>query len=166
MLFFVDQISDKPDWTRKVRDEAIVAKWKQEARDMDWSKVIEGGDMSDQMLAYVCLLEVLRSGTDVLQCIEELRYKADLYEKTGIIPILDATSCVLKSDNIIPDELKAELRRAVAPLEDIPESQKTGIQGLMVQCLTWYILRSSRSYTNARESCRTPRRISMIVSTR
>lgn len=124
MLFFVDQISDKPDWTRKVRDEAIVAKWKQEARDMDWSKVIEGGDMSDQMLAYVCLLEVLRSGTDVLQCIEELRYKADLYEKTGIIPILDATSCVLKSDNIIPDELKAELRRAVAPLEDIPESQK------------------------------------------
>lgn len=53
MLFFVDQISDKSDWTRKIRDEEIVAKWKQEAKDMDWSKFIEGGDMSDQMLTYV-----------------------------------------------------------------------------------------------------------------
>lgn len=53
MLFFVDQISDKPDWTRKIHDEGIVAKWKQEVRDMDWSKVIEGGDMSEQMVAFV-----------------------------------------------------------------------------------------------------------------
>jgi hypothetical protein len=47
-----------------------------------------------------------------------------LYEKTGIIPVLDASSCVLKSDNAISHELKEELRKAVAPLENVPENQK------------------------------------------
>lgn len=53
MLFFVDRISDKPDWTRKVSDEVIVARWKQEAKELDWTKIIEGGDMTDKMLTYV-----------------------------------------------------------------------------------------------------------------
>ena len=55
MLFFVDGITDKPDWTRKVHDEDIVGKWKQEARELDWGKVIEGGSMTEKMLAYVSL---------------------------------------------------------------------------------------------------------------
>ncbi|KAF9692477.1 hypothetical protein EKO04_009621 [Ascochyta lentis] len=101
MLFFIDQISDKPGWTRKVYDEDIVAKWKQEAKELDWTQVIEGGD-----------------------CIDELRQKADLYENTGIIPVLDATTCVLKSDNAVSNALKVELRRAVAQLENVLESQK------------------------------------------
>ncbi|KAF2624297.1 hypothetical protein BU25DRAFT_374116 [Macroventuria anomochaeta] len=109
MLFFVDRISDKPDWTRKVHDEEIVAKWKQEAKELDWTKIIEGGDMTDKMLNY---------------CIDELRYKADLYEKTRIIPVLDASSCVLKSDNAIPNQLKDDLRKAVALLEDVPQNQQ------------------------------------------
>ncbi|UPX17825.1 uncharacterized protein EKO05_0008156 [Ascochyta rabiei] len=73
MLFFVNQISDKPGWTRKVNDEEIVAKWKHEAKELDWTKVVEGGDMTDRMLTY-----------------------ADLYEKTGIVPVLDATLCVTR----------------------------------------------------------------------
>lgn len=31
MMEFVDQITDKPEWTRKVFDEGIVAKWRAEA---------------------------------------------------------------------------------------------------------------------------------------
>jgi hypothetical protein len=54
MLFFVDQISDKPDWTRKVHDEEIVANWRREVKELDWTKAgIEGGDMSDKMFTYV-----------------------------------------------------------------------------------------------------------------
>lgn len=53
MLFFVDSISDKPEWTRKIHDEGIVSRWRQEAKGLDWTKVVEGGDFSDKMFAYV-----------------------------------------------------------------------------------------------------------------
>ncbi|KAJ4333478.1 hypothetical protein N0V87_007588 [Didymella glomerata] len=109
MLFFIDGISDKPDWTRKVHDENVVSRWRQEAKELDWDKCVEGGDFSDRMFAY---------------CIEELRHKADLYQKTGVMPVLDASSCVLKSDVAMPLELKEALRKAVAPLETVPEHQK------------------------------------------
>ncbi|KAJ4380321.1 hypothetical protein N0V86_004632 [Didymella sp. IMI 355093] len=109
MLFFIDSISDKPEWTRKVHDEEIVSKWRQEAQGFDWSEVVQGGDFSDQMFAY---------------SIQELRYKADLYEKTGVMPVLDSSSCVLKSDVAIPSGIKEALRKAIAPLENVLESQK------------------------------------------
>ena len=54
MLFFIDSISDKPDWTRKVHDEHIVSKWRQEAKELDWNDCTAGGDFSDKMFAYVC----------------------------------------------------------------------------------------------------------------
>jgi hypothetical protein len=53
MLFFIDGISDKPDWTRKVHDENVVSRWRQEAKELDWDKCVEGGDFSDWMFAYV-----------------------------------------------------------------------------------------------------------------
>ena len=53
MLFFIDSISDKPDWTRKVYDENVVSRWRQEAKDLDWDKCVEGGDFSDKMFAHV-----------------------------------------------------------------------------------------------------------------
>ncbi|KAF1929857.1 uncharacterized protein M421DRAFT_60135 [Didymella exigua CBS 183.55] len=109
MLSFIDSISDKPEWTRKVHDEEIVSKWRQETKELDWAGVVQGGDFSDEMFAY---------------CIEELRYKADMYEKTGVMPVFDASSCVLKSDVAIPLDLKEALRKAAAPLENVPEPQK------------------------------------------
>ncbi|CAO2649124.1 Nn.00g100730.m01.CDS01 [Neocucurbitaria sp. VM-36] len=110
MLFFINKITDKPDWQQKVCDEGIIAKWKQEASDLDWATVVtKDGDMSTKMFDY---------------CIEELRAKAALYQKTGVIPVLDTTSCVLKSDTAISAELKDRLKKAVAPLEDVPNHQK------------------------------------------
>lgn len=40
------------------------------------------------------------------------------------MPVFDASSCVLKSDMAVPSDLKEALRKAVAPLENVPESQK------------------------------------------
>jgi hypothetical protein len=40
------------------------------------------------------------------------------------MPVLDSSSCVLKSDVAIPSDIKEALRKAVAPLENVPESQK------------------------------------------
>jgi hypothetical protein len=58
------------------------------------------------------------------QCIEELTKKADLYEATGLIPILDYSACVIKSDSLMDDNLAKTLSEAVKPLENIPDDQK------------------------------------------
>jgi hypothetical protein len=58
------------------------------------------------------------------KCISEIRAKASLYEETAIVQVLDASSCVLKSDTAIASDLKEELKRAVSVLEDVPDHQK------------------------------------------
>ena len=54
--------------------------------------------------------------------IEELRYKAKLFEDTGAVTVY--TGHVVKSDSIVPESLKLELQAAVAELEDVPDKYK------------------------------------------
>ena len=49
---------------------------------------------------------------------------AKFEEEHGYLPAIKADAVVLKSDTIIPTELKEELRAAVLPLEQVPESEK------------------------------------------
>lgn len=49
---------------------------------------------------------------------QELRGKARYYEKTGLIPTLDASAAVVKSDSLVPDSLRDALRHAFARLQD------------------------------------------------
>lgn len=51
MLDFMTQITDKPDWDRKVFDDVIVAKWKAEACRFDGS--CNDQYLSHDMFAYV-----------------------------------------------------------------------------------------------------------------
>lgn len=53
-----------------------------------------------------------------MQCLAELRDYAERQEKDGFVPAIDADAAVQKSDSIIPDALKDELKAAAAPLED------------------------------------------------
>ena len=55
-------------------------------------------------------------------CIDELRYKARIFEETGAVIVYNGD--VVKSDTAISDSLKAALREAVIPLEDIPVREK------------------------------------------
>ena len=55
------------------------------------------------------------------QCIAELRYKAGLFEGTNCVEVLQG---VIKSDNIVLDELRKELQSAVSPLENVPDREK------------------------------------------
>lgn len=41
-----------------------------------------------------------------------------------MIPVFDASAAVIKSDNAVSANIKAELRRAVAALENVPEDEK------------------------------------------
>jgi hypothetical protein len=84
--------------------------------------------MSTKMLEYVSICmpdeHYVMWLLTLLKCINELRAKANLYEETGILPVLDVSSCVLKSDVAIPVDLKEELKRAESVLEDVPDHQK------------------------------------------
>ncbi|KAK8067304.1 hypothetical protein PG997_014051 [Apiospora hydei] len=107
MLAFVNQITDKPDWHRKVLDEQIVQKWKEEAVRFD--ETLDDFYLSEKMF------EV---------CLEELREKAAVFEKTSMVHVLDSELTVVKSDSMVPAELQQALLTAVKPLEDVPENQK------------------------------------------
>ena len=48
MMAIMDKITDKPDWDKKVFDETIVQKWRQEAL------ATKGMDVSEKMLDWVC----------------------------------------------------------------------------------------------------------------
>jgi hypothetical protein len=52
-----------------------------------------------------------------IQCVKELQNKARYYEKTGLIPTLDACASVVKSDNLVSPELQGELRAAFDKLK-------------------------------------------------
>ena len=48
MMAIMDKITDKPDWDKKVYDNAIIHKWRQEALGT------EGMDVSEKMFDWVC----------------------------------------------------------------------------------------------------------------
>jgi hypothetical protein len=51
------------------------------------------------------------------QCIKELRAKAKCFEKSGLVPTLDATATVVKSDSLVDEELRGRLHAAFATLQ-------------------------------------------------
>ena len=82
-------------------DEEIANKWKQEALATD------GIDITQEMFDW---------------CIEELRVKAGIFEKSGMVTAYDAD--VVKSDSAVSEELRNALIKSVKPLEDVPSNQK------------------------------------------
>ncbi|KAK1223146.1 hypothetical protein PQX77_013982 [Marasmius sp. AFHP31] len=91
MLSMMNKITEKPEWDRKVNDETIVVKWKNEALSR------EGVDFSEAMFNY---------------CIAELREKASYFSQTGRAIVLDAEAAIVKSDTAIPASLCEELKAA------------------------------------------------------
>ena len=121
MLWLMEQLTNKPDWHAKVHDDAIVAKWRDEAlRAPHPNLELNGHDFSAQMFDY---------------CLAELRDKAAILGQTGIVTVMDAAGCVAKSDTLVDAALRDALREAIAPLEDVPDDQKDwhpGSDGLVL----------------------------------
>ncbi|QRD01789.1 hypothetical protein JI435_144630 [Parastagonospora nodorum SN15] len=128
MMDVIERLTDKTEWSRKVFDEEIVAKWKKEAlalKDEDFYRLAtsgksqywgddgvelrddDGGVMPDNIL----------NGVAFDCCIQELQSKAKYLKKTGIVPTLDACASVAKSDSLVTPELHAALRAAFEKLK-------------------------------------------------
>ncbi|KAI8299150.1 hypothetical protein K4K61_010911 [Colletotrichum sp. SAR11_59] len=109
MMKFINALSDKPEWWRKVQDDEIAGKWKKEALSMDWTLYLKHADFTPAMAD---------------ACISELKKKAVLYEQTGLMPVLDYSIAVIKSDAIMTPDMAASLRKGVKPLEEVPAEDK------------------------------------------
>ncbi|CAG9948297.1 unnamed protein product [Clonostachys rosea f. rosea IK726] len=119
MMIVMDRLSDKPDFHRKVFDDAIVARWIDEALAIPdnslWDEIVLGNDGPDGQR--VKRLKNILDKDCLEYCIQELRAKSKHFEKTGLIPTLDASAAVCKSDTLIDEALRDELRAAFVKLQ-------------------------------------------------
>ncbi|KAE8453577.1 hypothetical protein EG329_010438 [Mollisiaceae sp. DMI_Dod_QoI] len=112
MLQVMNHLTDKPDWHKKVFDENIAQKWKDEAM------ATKGRDVSQKMVDWI---------------IDELRWKAEAFRETGAISIYNGD--VVKSDVAIPESIKVQLQAEVQKLEIVPERYKDWHPGSEKQVL-------------------------------
>ncbi|KAJ5633842.1 hypothetical protein N7528_001684 [Penicillium herquei] len=100
MMRIMNTITDKPAWDRKVFDEEILAKWRNEISQT-------GQDVSPAMMDYI---------------IQELQWKVGHFKKDQAITVFDMG--VVKSDTAIPEELRRALVNEVFHLEDVSDKDK------------------------------------------
>ncbi|KAF7970375.1 hypothetical protein HWV62_24227 [Athelia sp. TMB] len=111
MMRFMNEVTDKQEWDRKVFDDTIVAKWK--------SETLSASDPTNQQDPQQAQATDNALSEDRFDyCIKELRYKSKLFKDTGLVVAYDGN--VVKSDNIVSEELRLALKSAAAPLEQIP----------------------------------------------
>lgn len=96
MLGLMDSITDRHEWKLKVKDDSIVAKWREEALQIQF--------MSNEAFDW---------------CIRELREKAD--ENTQLMITLETATRCIKADKLIPQELQRRLQKGIQPLLDGPK---------------------------------------------
>ncbi|CAD0113384.1 unnamed protein product, partial [Aureobasidium uvarum] len=102
MMIAMQKLMEKPEWFRKVFDDTICDKWMAEL-------ISQAEDFSALMWQY---------------CVAELRDKAKTLKETGIVAPIDVDAQVVYSDSTISQELRHDLNRAVASLENVPDKDK------------------------------------------
>lgn len=119
MCALSNRIREKPDWWEKIKDEAIVGKWREEALEQGEDEENPEWSFTPEMANYV---------------LEELQGYADLRDpETGIE--VGPAERIWKSDKLIPSSLREKLVAAVVPLESVPDSEKDwhpGSDGLVL----------------------------------
>ncbi|KAH8891423.1 hypothetical protein GQ53DRAFT_746540 [Thozetella sp. PMI_491] len=133
MMVIMETLTDKPQWHTKIFDDAIVAKWRDEALSIPdvalWDKIVNlsvnAYRYTDETDADYAEWKEDHSPDPIrgIMCeeafeyiVQELRNKARYYEKTGLVPTLDATAAVVKADSIVPVDLTQALLEAFETL--------------------------------------------------
>ncbi|KAH7163348.1 hypothetical protein B0J13DRAFT_591919 [Dactylonectria estremocensis] len=109
MLKFIEHITNQPEWWIKVNNDKFSEEWRNVALKTHWIESSMHDIMTEKMAD---------------ACIVELQKKAEIYEKTDIIPVMDYSACVIKSDTLVPRDLRDSLRSAVTSLESVQADRK------------------------------------------
>ncbi|KAL1872039.1 hypothetical protein Daus18300_004408 [Diaporthe australafricana] len=127
----MNSISDKKDWHRKVYNDTIIENWREEAMEIPDqilmataatpSSAWYGASIADEDSDPVDrppMVKGIMSRTAFEYCIQELQSKALYFEQTGLIPTLDASATIIKSDVLVDSELQEALKQAFKTLKD------------------------------------------------
>ncbi|KAK4039740.1 hypothetical protein C8A01DRAFT_36276 [Parachaetomium inaequale] len=123
MMLLMDSLTDKPDWHIKVFDDDVAETWKTDMEalawpnDVLWKRIANHHNMRWEEPWQPRRPEHILDKECVDYCIHELRRKACHFENTGITPTLDATFSIAKSDVLVSEGLRADLRDAFAQLQ-------------------------------------------------
>lgn len=107
MMVLMDRLTDKPDWTTKINDEEIMAKWRKEAMTTEFEQMLPVTNPADRTR--------LISEKAFDYCIAELRCKAEFFKESGLIYTLDSgghTHNIIKSDVLVKSDLHDQLKAA------------------------------------------------------
>ncbi|KAG9905034.1 hypothetical protein KCV05_g5609, partial [Aureobasidium melanogenum] len=102
MILAMQKLMEKPEWYRKIFDDTLCNKWMAEV-------MSQVEDFSELMWQY---------------CVAELRDKAKTLEETGIVAPIDVDVQVVYSDTVVTENLRQDINRAVASLENVPTKDK------------------------------------------
>ncbi|KAM0346266.1 hypothetical protein ACHAPU_005693 [Fusarium lateritium] len=119
MMLLMDTLTDKLDWHRKVFDDIIVQKWRDEARQQSedglYARILQDKLNDGPSKPHSRII----SDAAFDYCIEELCGKAAYFVKSGLIPTLDGPrNTVVKSDSLIDETLHQDLKKACAELRE------------------------------------------------
>ncbi|KAK4451303.1 hypothetical protein QBC34DRAFT_436837 [Podospora aff. communis PSN243] len=128
MMQVMELITDKPNWHVDIFDDAIAAQWGKEALQVPnnhyWRTCsnFEEGDwkVGEDGVARAGSIKEPPGILDedcVKWCTAELRAKAEHFKKTGVVPTLDSTFGVAKSDVLVPDGVQHSLRHGFLRVE-------------------------------------------------
>ncbi|KAK0624136.1 hypothetical protein B0T14DRAFT_517572 [Immersiella caudata] len=120
MILILEQLTDKPDWHIKIFDPTIIEKWTEEAlawpnedlwkRTSNFPSHYFQDETSRSYLPTIPDQILDRPSLEFV--IRELQQKAGYFQRTGIIPSLDASHSVAKSDTLVDQDLRLALRSA------------------------------------------------------
>ncbi|KAK0647061.1 hypothetical protein B0T16DRAFT_330051 [Cercophora newfieldiana] len=112
MLIFMDRLTDKPNWDHDVFDETVVAQWRHEAFTQS-EDYLRDAILADKKL-YPAGMPVPNRQRIISKkafdyCIAELRSKAALFDRTGLIYTLNSRgNRVVKSDSALRNQQAPE----------------------------------------------------------
>ncbi|KAH7313734.1 hypothetical protein B0I35DRAFT_277891 [Stachybotrys elegans] len=120
MMIVMDRLTDKPDWHIKVFNQDIVAKWKAEALAFPVDSIYD--EIGIGSVPEPPRLKTILDEACLDYVIQELRSKAEYFKKTGLVPTLDASASIAKSDTLVDEALRDELKSAFAKLKKDQEN--------------------------------------------
>ncbi|KAL7906919.1 hypothetical protein GGI35DRAFT_457226 [Trichoderma velutinum] len=119
MMNIMERLTDKENWYKMIFDDEIVKQWREEALEhpniLYWKQATDnkGANAIDDVRRPPAIMDAATFD----YCVKELRNKSNYYIETGIIPTLDASATIVKSDMLIPVGLRAELQNAFNKLK-------------------------------------------------
>ncbi|KAK1241145.1 hypothetical protein MKX08_001119 [Trichoderma sp. CBMAI-0020] len=119
MMNIMEQLTDKENWHNMIFNEEIVDQWRKEALEQPnrvyWKQATDGKghDAVDWVPRPPSIMDVPTFD----YCVKELQNKATYYVETGIIPTLEASAAITKSDVLVSVSLRAELQKAFNKLK-------------------------------------------------